>query len=260
MGWATPCRMARVSGLIHSRGHLTRGGYHVQDDTEGAPGWGNRAAMMAALSSPVALALSLMIESMLATNARRGATSRPRSASSTTGARPATPPPGPRGRAQYIAAWLERRREPGHDWRQDFRRLDKHVLPTICDLVLTDVRTVHIADLVRKLRGVSASRAAGLVNGPRAQSGWPGRRAGGRRAPPGRPGWRVARGGGHGRRARRRDRARRGRSWAPGLAAGSIGHAYWPRCRGWPIENQRSFALLRASRRLPIGHRPLRGQ
>jgi hypothetical protein len=56
--------------------------------------------------------------------------------------------------------WLDRRSESGHDWRQDCGRLDKHVLPAIGDLVLTDVRPVHIADLVRKLRFQSEPRLA----------------------------------------------------------------------------------------------------
>jgi len=59
---------------------------------------------------------------------------------------------GPLTFRKYIEAWLETRREAGHDWTADRGRLSKHVLPLLGDLALADIRTVHIAKLVHKLR------------------------------------------------------------------------------------------------------------
>lgn len=52
----------------------------------------------------------------------------------------------------YIARWLDRRRQSGHDWKQDKGRLEKHVLPVLGDLDIDSIHTFHIADLVRRLR------------------------------------------------------------------------------------------------------------
>lgn len=69
-------------------------------------------------------------------------------------------PTGPLTVRRYVKSRLDKRREEGHDWTADRGRLEKHVLPTIGDLVLADVRTVHIADLVRKLRFASDPKLA----------------------------------------------------------------------------------------------------
>ena len=60
----------------------------------------------------------------------------------------------------YVAAWLEARRESEHDWKQDRGRLTKHVLPVLGDMLLGEVRSAHIADLVRRLRFQSTPRLA----------------------------------------------------------------------------------------------------
>lgn len=52
----------------------------------------------------------------------------------------------------WIAGWLEKRREAGQDWKKDRGRLRKHVLPVLGDLALADVTTALVADLVHNLR------------------------------------------------------------------------------------------------------------
>ena len=63
-----------------------------------------------------------------------------------------TAPAGPLTLRKYVAGWLERRREEGHDWTADRGRLAKHVLPVLGDRKLADIRTVDVAELVRALR------------------------------------------------------------------------------------------------------------
>jgi integrase len=52
----------------------------------------------------------------------------------------------------WIAKWLTKRAEAGHDWKKDRGRLDKHVLPVFGSAELTEVTTAMIADLVHDLR------------------------------------------------------------------------------------------------------------
>jgi integrase len=63
-------------------------------------------------------------------------------------------------RVYALGAWIEARREAGHDWVHDRGRLVKHVLPVIGAMKLADVRAVHIADLVRRLRFKSEPKLA----------------------------------------------------------------------------------------------------
>lgn len=60
----------------------------------------------------------------------------------------------------YVAAWLERRREAGHDWKADRGRLNKHVLPILGDVELSELRPHHVADLVHRLRFKSEPKLA----------------------------------------------------------------------------------------------------
>lgn len=52
----------------------------------------------------------------------------------------------------WIATWLERRREAGHDWKADRGRLENHVMHVLGDRPLVTLRPAMIADLVRRLR------------------------------------------------------------------------------------------------------------
>lgn len=52
----------------------------------------------------------------------------------------------------YVATWLEKRREAGHDWKKDRGRLTKHVLPTLGGLRLRDITSAHLVQLVHELR------------------------------------------------------------------------------------------------------------
>lgn len=52
----------------------------------------------------------------------------------------------------WVAKWLERRREAGHDWKKDRGRLNNHVLPVLGGLELAEVATPMIADLVHDHR------------------------------------------------------------------------------------------------------------
>lgn len=60
---------------------------------------------------------------------------------------------------EWIATWLKRREEAGHDWKKDRGRLENHVLPTLGGLELPEVTTARIAELVHTLRF-----RAGLAN------------------------------------------------------------------------------------------------
>jgi len=53
---------------------------------------------------------------------------------------------------EFVRQWLVKRQEAGHDWKKDRGRLSKHVLPVLGDLLLVDVTTAHVADLVHDLR------------------------------------------------------------------------------------------------------------
>lgn len=61
---------------------------------------------------------------------------------------------------QYIASWIQKRREADLDWKNDRGRLKHHVLPVIGDLVLADVRAPRIVDLFHKLRFTSERKLA----------------------------------------------------------------------------------------------------
>lgn len=63
-------------------------------------------------------------------------------------------------KAYATGLWIEQRREAGHEWTKDLGRLTNHVLPVIGALRLADVRTRHIAELVRRLRFQSEPRLA----------------------------------------------------------------------------------------------------
>ncbi len=52
----------------------------------------------------------------------------------------------------YVKTWLVKRQEAGHDWRKDRGRLDRHVLPVLGDLALSEITTALVADLVHALR------------------------------------------------------------------------------------------------------------
>jgi integrase len=52
----------------------------------------------------------------------------------------------------WIAVWLPKRAEAGHEWKKDRGRLSKHVLPVLGDLALVDITTAMVADLVHDLR------------------------------------------------------------------------------------------------------------
>jgi integrase len=60
---------------------------------------------------------------------------------------------GPLTVARYAGRWIEDRRKMGlAEWKNDQRRLELHILPTIGTLRLEEVRTRHIADVIRKVR------------------------------------------------------------------------------------------------------------
>jgi len=63
--------------------------------------------------------------------------------------------PGPMTVRKWAGEWLITRREAGHDWKADKGRLEHHILPIIGHLMLVDVRTHHIAELVHKIRFAS---------------------------------------------------------------------------------------------------------
>lgn len=52
----------------------------------------------------------------------------------------------------WIAEWLVKRAESGHDHRKDSGRLENHVLPVIGDVELRSLTTKHLADLIHVLR------------------------------------------------------------------------------------------------------------
>jgi integrase len=59
---------------------------------------------------------------------------------------------GPLTLAAYAEQWLKQRKELGvRSWENESARLRLHVLPTIGHLPLTDVRAIHVRDLVRAL-------------------------------------------------------------------------------------------------------------
>ncbi|MDB4952621.1 MAG: Mx8p12A [Myxococcales bacterium] len=53
---------------------------------------------------------------------------------------------------RYFAQWLPTRREADLDWRHDETRMRLHVLPSLGDMLLSDVRAKHVADLIHRLR------------------------------------------------------------------------------------------------------------
>ncbi len=48
--------------------------------------------------------------------------------------------------------WIEQRKRTVRTWKSDESRLRLYVLPVIGDLLLTDVRARHLADLFRDMR------------------------------------------------------------------------------------------------------------
>jgi hypothetical protein len=61
---------------------------------------------------------------------------------------------------QYLAIWIEKRRDADLDWKNDQGRFKHHVLPVIGDLVLANVRAPHIVGLFHKLRFKSERKLA----------------------------------------------------------------------------------------------------
>ena len=61
-------------------------------------------------------------------------------------------PPGALTLREWVTRWLVVRQEAGHDWRKDRGRLDKHVLPQLGGLELSEVTSAHLAELVHALR------------------------------------------------------------------------------------------------------------
>ena len=55
-------------------------------------------------------------------------------------------------RAYALGTWIDQRKTDDLDWKNDLGRLTHHVLPRIGTMLLADVRTKHLADLVRKIR------------------------------------------------------------------------------------------------------------
>ena len=55
-------------------------------------------------------------------------------------------------RAYALGTWIDQRQTDDLDWKNDRGRLTHHVLPRIGDMKLADVRTKHLADLVRAIR------------------------------------------------------------------------------------------------------------
>jgi integrase len=53
---------------------------------------------------------------------------------------------------EYVRGWLVKRQEADQDWKKDRGRLNKHVLPVLGDLALSEITTALIADLVHDLR------------------------------------------------------------------------------------------------------------
>jgi integrase len=53
----------------------------------------------------------------------------------------------------FATGWIPRRRAAGFDWKNDESRLKNHVLPLIGDMLLSDVRRKHLAQMVATLRG-----------------------------------------------------------------------------------------------------------
>lgn len=53
---------------------------------------------------------------------------------------------------EWVKHWLVLRQEAGHDWKKDRGRLDKHVLPSLGGLELTEITSAHLAELVHALR------------------------------------------------------------------------------------------------------------
>ena len=72
-----------------------------------------------------------------------------------------TAAPGPLTVREYtLGEWIAERAKSGHDWKADQGKLTKHVLPVIGDMPLADVRTVHVAKLVSRLRHESEPKLA----------------------------------------------------------------------------------------------------
>jgi hypothetical protein len=61
---------------------------------------------------------------------------------------------------EYLASWIQKRRDADLDWKNDPGRLKHHVLPVIGDLVLANVRAPHIVDLFHKMRFKSERKLA----------------------------------------------------------------------------------------------------
>jgi integrase len=53
---------------------------------------------------------------------------------------------------RFARVWLDERRKLDLDWKLDRGRLDHHVLPMIGDMLVTEVRTRHIIELVTRIR------------------------------------------------------------------------------------------------------------
>ncbi len=67
-------------------------------------------------------------------------------------AEPAAAPGGALTVRAWVAEWLPKRGEQGLDWKGDDSRLRLHVLPFLGDLMLRDVRTRSILDMMHALR------------------------------------------------------------------------------------------------------------
>jgi integrase len=60
---------------------------------------------------------------------------------------------GPATVTRFAERWYGHREQLGVDWKKDRGILCKHVLPVIGALPISDVRPVHIVDIIRRVRG-----------------------------------------------------------------------------------------------------------
>lgn len=66
----------------------------------------------------------------------------------------------------YAARWIEGRKSHVASWKDDLARLEQHVLPSIGDMLLADVRPRHLRTLIQALR-LKAAKLRSLEDAPR---------------------------------------------------------------------------------------------
>jgi integrase len=72
--------------------------------------------------------------------------------------------PAPMTVKRWAATWIDERRKLGLDWKLDRGRLEHHVLPRIGNMLVADVRTRHVIDVVTKIRTTPSPESGKMLS------------------------------------------------------------------------------------------------